>query len=134
MRKLRELGGFIVRIVERGLRGLQMVTSDAHRGLEAAIQTIFVGNSWQRCTIHVMRNLLSHVSHRDKRAVAALARTVLAQPTIADAQRQLAAVLPELERRWGKKCAAVLRNAENIFFHIWLSRLITIFASAQPIW
>lgn len=107
---------FLCGLVDRGLRGVQMVTSDAHTGLQAAIQATLVGSSWQRCTIHVMRNLLSHVSHRDKRAVAALARTVLAQPTIADAQRQLSAVLPELERRWGKKPAAVLRDAEDSMF------------------
>jgi putative transposase len=95
---------------------VQMVTSDAHRGLQAAIQGTFVGSSWQRCTIHVTRNLLSHVSHRDKRGAAALSHTVLAQSKLAEAQRQLAAVLPELERRWGKKPATVLRDAEDSLF------------------
>ena len=107
---------FLCGLVDRGLRGVQMVTSDAHRGLQAAIQGTFVGSSWQRCTIHVMRNLLSHVSHRDKRGAAALSHTVLAQSKLAEAQRQLAVVLPELERRWGKKPAAVLRDAEDSLF------------------
>lgn len=107
---------FLRRLVDRGLHGVQLVTSDAHKGLQAAIQTVCVGSSWQRCTIHVMRNVLSHISHRDKRAVAALCRTILAQTTHADAQRQLAAVLPDLERRWGKQAATVLRNAEESLF------------------
>lgn len=107
---------FLRRLVDRGLHGVQLVTSDAHKGLQAAIQTVCVGSSWQRCTIHVMRNVLSHISHRDKRAVAALCRTILAQTTHADAQRQLAVVLPDLERRWGKQAATVLRNAEESLF------------------
>ncbi len=107
---------FLHRLVDRGLHGVQLVTSDAHKGLQAAIQTVCVGSSWQRCTIHVMRNVLSHISHRDKRAVAALCRTILAQTTHADAQRQLAAVLPDLERHWGKQVGAVLQNTEESLF------------------
>jgi len=107
---------FLRRRVDRGLYGVQLVTGDAHQGIQAAIQTVCVGSSWQRCTMHVMRNVLRHISHRDKRAVAALCRTMLAQTTRADAQRQLVTVLPNLERRWGKQAAAVLRNAKERLF------------------
>lgn len=107
---------FLRGLVDRGLRGVQMVTSDAHRGLHAAIQSVFVGSSWQRCAVHVMRNVLGHIAHRDKRTVAALCRTVLAQPTVTEAKRQLAEVLPVVEKRWGKKPAAVLRDAEESLF------------------
>ena len=38
-------------------------------------------------SIHTLRNELNHISHRDKRAIAALCRTMVAQTTQADAQR-----------------------------------------------
>jgi transposase-like protein len=107
---------FLRDLVERGLHGVQMVTSDAHRGLQAAIQAVFVGSSWQRCAVHVMRNVLNHVAHRDKRTVSAACKTVLAQTTYPEAQHQFREVVSEIERRWGKKPAAVLRDAEESLF------------------
>jgi len=44
-----------------GLRGVQLVTSDAHQGLKDAIAAVFTGASWQRCQTHFMTNLLSRV-------------------------------------------------------------------------
>jgi transposase-like protein len=37
------------------------VISDAHLGLTAAIKRMFQGCCWQRCRVHFLRNLLSHV-------------------------------------------------------------------------
>jgi transposase-like protein len=42
----------------RGLKGVELVTSDDHPGLEAAIARHFQGASWQRCQVHYARNLL----------------------------------------------------------------------------
>ncbi len=36
-------------LVARRLGGVQLVTSDAHRGLKEAIATVFAGACWQRC-------------------------------------------------------------------------------------
>ncbi len=49
---------FLRSLVVRGLSGVQLVTSDAHRGLKGAIETILVGASWQRCRVHFMRKTL----------------------------------------------------------------------------
>ena len=49
---------FLRGLVARGLSGVELVTSDAHQGLKAAIATVFGGASWQRCRTHFMRNLL----------------------------------------------------------------------------
>ncbi len=50
----------------RGLRGVELVTSDDHRGLKAAIARDFQGASWQRCQVHFGRNLrgMVGVKHR----------------------------------------------------------------------
>ncbi|MBI4212824.1 MAG: IS256 family transposase [Chloroflexi bacterium] len=43
---------FLQGLVGRGLRGVQLVISDAHRGLKEAIAQVFVGAAWQRCRVH----------------------------------------------------------------------------------
>jgi transposase-like protein len=43
---------FLRGLQDRGLRGVKLVTSDAHRGLKQAIAAVFVGAAWQRCRVH----------------------------------------------------------------------------------
>jgi putative transposase len=52
---------FLRSLVARGLCGVRLVTSDAHRGLKSAVAAVLVGASWQRCRVHFMRNALSLV-------------------------------------------------------------------------
>lgn len=54
---------------ERGLRGVQLVTSDDHRGLVAAIQKHFQGASWQRCQVHFLRNARGKVARKHQAAL-----------------------------------------------------------------
>jgi putative transposase len=46
---------FLRSLVDRGLQGVQLVISDAHTGLKAAIGMVFQGASWQRCRVHTIR-------------------------------------------------------------------------------
>jgi putative transposase len=55
---------------DRGLRGLRLVTSDAHKGIVAAMQRHFQGVAWQRCRVHFKRELLRKVSWKVYREVA----------------------------------------------------------------
>jgi putative transposase len=43
---------FLRSLRERGLHGMQLVISDAHRGLTNAIGAICAGAAWQRCRVH----------------------------------------------------------------------------------
>ena len=43
---------FFRSLVARGLSGVQLVTSDAHAGLVAAIGATLPGAAWQRCRTH----------------------------------------------------------------------------------
>jgi transposase-like protein len=60
----------------RGLSGVQLVVSDAHTGLVAAIGTSFAGMAWQRCRVHFMRNVLAKVPKVAGPMVAAIIRTI----------------------------------------------------------
>jgi len=54
------------RLKDRGLRGVDLVTSDDHAGLTAAIERHFQGASWQRCQVHFGRNLRGMVGARHR--------------------------------------------------------------------
>lgn len=103
---------FLRSLVGRGLQGVQLVTSDAHEGLKAAIGQVLSGAAWQRCRVHFMRNLLSHIPRGDQSMVAAALRTIFAQPHQEAARRQLGAVYAAMATRW-PKAADVLLAAEN---------------------
>jgi putative transposase len=52
---------FFKSLLERGLHGVKLITSDAHAGLQEARRACFHGVPWQRCQFHLMRNALEHV-------------------------------------------------------------------------
>jgi putative transposase len=71
---------FLRGLKARGLGGVQLVISDAHTGLKAAIASVFIGATWQRCRVHFMRNVLAVVPKGNAEMVAAAIRTIFAQP------------------------------------------------------
>ena len=87
---------FLTSLTARGLAGVRLVISDAHAGLTKAIARCFQGAGWQRCRVHAMRNLLAAANHRHRPMIAALIRTVFAQPDAATARTQLRAVVDQL--------------------------------------
>jgi putative transposase len=65
----------------RGLRGVELVVSDDHQGLRAAVSRHFQGASWQRCQVHYARNLLGMVGHARRKELAEGLRGVFAAPS-----------------------------------------------------
>ena len=103
---------FLRSLIRRGLKGVQLVISDAHEGLKAAINQVLTEATWQRCRVHFMRNVLAHVPKRDKALIAAAIRTVFAQPEREAAKQQLGEVIKVMHPRW-PKAAQVLEQAEE---------------------
>jgi putative transposase len=58
--------------------GVQLVISDAHAGLRAAIAAVLLGASWQRCRVHFLHNALAEVPKVSAEMVAAAIPTILA--------------------------------------------------------
>jgi putative transposase len=57
-------------LVDRGLSGVQLVVSDDHEGIKAAVAGELPGTRWQRCVVHFERNVLSHVPASEMSEVA----------------------------------------------------------------
>jgi putative transposase len=82
---------FLQRLVERGLGGVQLITSDAHEGLKAARRAVFGGVAWQRCQFHLQQNAQSYVTKVERKAeVAADIRAIFTAPDRAEAEARLA--------------------------------------------
>ncbi len=72
---------FLQSLVARGLRGIQLITSDDHAGLRAARIAVFGGIPWQRCQFHLQQNASAYVPRKELRVeVAADIRTIFNAP------------------------------------------------------
>ena len=105
---------FLRGLVARGLSGVQLVVSDAHEGLKAAIAAGLPGATWQRCRTHAMRNLLSKVPRSAQPFVATLVRTVFAQPDAASTWAQLDRVVDQLQGRFAEVATALVDMAPDL--------------------
>jgi len=88
--------GFLRSLVARGLTGVELVISDAHGGIKAAIGAVFSGASWQRCRTHFMANLASRLPKASWPMVATLVRSIFEQPDRDATWSQLGQVVDKL--------------------------------------
>lgn len=110
---------FLRGLRDRGLRvatgssplGVQLVVSDAHRGLTDAIGKVLAGAAWQRCRVHFMRNLLGRIPRAQMSMVAATVRTIFAQPTGEQVRAHLDVVAGQLDAMF-PAMAQMLRDAK----------------------
>src|SRR5215216_4455842 len=104
---------FLRSLVARGLCGVRLVTSGAHRGLKSAVETVLVGSSWQRCRVHFMRNALTLVPKAAQQMVGATKeRTVFAQPDSESAHQQWRKIADGFRGRF-PKLAELMDEAEE---------------------
>lgn len=103
---------FLAGLVERGLHGVRLVVSDAHAGLRKAIRGVLNGTTWQRCYVHFLRDMMSHVSRAHQGMVAAALRNVFQQTTLEHAKAEMTKVLAVLQERW-PKVAELVQEAED---------------------
>ena len=102
---------FLRSLTRRGLRGVQLVISDDHKGLKAAITRI-LGATWQRCRVHFMRNLLAHAGKQGRRVVSAFVATAFAQDDADAAAAQWRLVADQLKPK-APKLAALMDEAQH---------------------
>jgi putative transposase len=83
-------------LVARGLSGVALVTSDAHRGLVEAIGATLPGASWQRCRTHYAANLMTTTPKSAWGWVKALLHSVYDQPDAEAVHAQFDRILDAL--------------------------------------
>ena len=68
---------------------MQLVVSDAHDGIIESVKQQFTGASWQRCQVHLMRNIAAYAPTKLKTAVMDAVRLVFNASDMTEARRQL---------------------------------------------
>ena len=102
---------FLRGLVSRGLLGCELVVSDAHAGLKAAIAQV-LGCSWQRCSVHFLRESLGHARKEQQGMLGALLRPIFNAPDGETARALLGEALERLRTPLAK-VAALLEEAEE---------------------
>jgi putative transposase len=110
--------GFLRSLVARGLTGVRLVTSDAHLGVKTGVATTLDGAAWQRCRVHLLRDLLVHVPRHAASMVAAFVRTVFTQPDAASARAQLHAVAERLATSFPKAAELLLAAEDDVLAYL----------------
>lgn len=95
----------------RGLKGVAYLISDSHGGLTEAISKHFHDATWQRCQVHLMRNILGHCQTRHRADVAAGAKRVFQAADMVEARRRLT----EFSERFAKTAPKALACLEAGF-------------------
>jgi transposase-like protein len=76
-----------------------LVISDAHKGLMSSLSRVFSGAAWQRCSVHFMRNVLSQITHKDKKQVAEALKLIFRQPDYHSTQMYLERLAVAMQSR-----------------------------------
>jgi len=106
---------FLRSLVARGLSGVELVISDAHGGIKAAIAAVLSGASWQRCRTHFMADLASRVPKSSWPMVATLVRSIFEQADKEATWAQLGHVTDKLtEAGFSDVATYVLDAADDI--------------------
>ena len=101
---------FLKSLVDRGLSGVELITSDAHSGLKQARRAVFGGVPWQRCQFHLQQNAQAYVPlHSMKAEVASDIRAIFNAPTLYDAE----AMLRRTVKKYDKKASRLANWMES---------------------
>ncbi len=98
-------------LCDRGLRGVDLVVSDNHKGLVKAIRSQLSGSSWQHCQTHLTRNILDSTPKRLRGDLHSRLRLVFESPD-EDTARKLADEL--IERYDSKAPKAIVKLEEHL--------------------
>ena len=102
---------FLRKLRRRGLRGVQLVISDAHEGIKASVAKL-MNATWQRCRVHTMRNALAHAGKSGRRVVSAFMATAFVQDSAEAAKAQWRKVGDQLRSKL-PKLAGFMDEAET---------------------
>jgi transposase-like protein len=102
---------FLRGLARRGLRGVKLVTSDAHEGIKASVSKI-MNCTWQRCRVHFMRNVMAYAGKSGRAMVGAFIGTAFAQDDAQAAKAQWRGVADQLRPKL-PKLAGFLDQAET---------------------
>jgi putative transposase len=104
---------FLLGLRSRGLTGVELVVTDDHAGLRAAIAEVLPEAAWQRCYVHFLRNCLDHLPRKGDDDCLRELRWIYERRNLGEARNDLAAWITKWESRYAKLVAWVEENIEE---------------------
>jgi putative transposase len=96
----------LTELQNRGLKDIFIACCDGLTGFPEAIEAVFPQTTVQLCIVHLVRNALSYVSYKDRKAVAADLRLVYTASTEPEAEGHLVA----FAEKWDKQYPTISKS------------------------
>ncbi|NLG03593.1 MAG: IS256 family transposase [Clostridia bacterium] len=78
---------FLTSLKDRGLTDINMITSDAHSGLIAALKSVYPEVPWQRCQYHFLKNILHEAPKKEQTGLQTELRDMFTAKTMKEARK-----------------------------------------------
>ena len=96
----------LTELKNRGVRDMFIGCVDGVKGFPEAMQAVFPATQIQLCLVHMVRNSLSYVGWKERKAVAADLKLIYRAATVAEAEQALA----DFERKWDHKYPSISKS------------------------
>lgn len=97
----------------RGLKGVEFIVSDDHKGLKKAAAKHFQGAAWQRCQVHLMRNVWAKANRKHREALIAGMRRIFRAESKQEARAAFRRLAEELEGKADKALETLENGLED---------------------
>ncbi len=98
----------------RGATHIDLIVTDGHDGLLAAVSDLFAATPRQRCLVHKQRNVLSAIPRRERGEVQAELVGIWEQPSKQEAMAQLAAFTAKYRQRYPEAVRSLAEDEEHL--------------------
>jgi putative transposase len=98
----------------RGVSEIDLIVTDGHDGLLAAVSALFSATPQQRCVVHKQRNVLNAIPHRERKEVTAELAGIFKQEKKEDALLNLAAFKAKYQKRYPEAIRSLCEDEERL--------------------
>ncbi len=101
----------------RGATQMDLIVTDGHEGLLAAVSALFSATPRQRCVVHKQRNVLNAIPHRERKEVKEVSTElagIFKQEKKEDALLNLAAFKAKYQKRYPEAIRSLSEDEEHL--------------------
>jgi transposase-like protein len=98
----------------RGVREVDLIVTDGHDGLLAAVSALFTATPRQRCLVHKQRNVMNAIPKRERDAIATELSGIWNQSTKEQALTELAAFKGRYRERYPEAVRSLCEDEEHL--------------------
>jgi transposase-like protein len=98
----------------RGVSEVDLIVTDGHEGLLAALAALFTATPRQRCLVHKQRNVMSAIPKREHEPIAAELAGIWHQPSKEQALTELAAFKGKYRERYPEAIRSLCEDEEHL--------------------